>query len=63
MQNVERIRKRCVREGMAAALERRKRSRERATVLNGKGEAQLIAIACASRPRDGRRWTLHNAVR
>ena len=33
--NVERIRKRCVPEGLEAALGRRKRSRERATVLDG----------------------------
>ena len=56
---VEQVRKRCVEEGLEAALGRRKRSRERATVLDGEGEAHLIAIAC-SEPPDGRaRWTLH----
>ena len=56
---VEQVRKRCVLEGLEAALGRRQRSRERATVLDGVGEAQLIAIAC-SEPPDGRtRWTLH----
>ena len=59
VQNVEMIRKRCVLEGLEAALGRRKRSRERATVLDGKGEAQLIAIACSKPPTGRARWTLH----
>ena len=58
VQNVERIRKRCVLEGLEAALGRRKRSRERATVLDGEGEAQLIAIACSEPPSGRARWTL-----
>ena len=57
-QNVERIRKRCVLEGLEAALGRRKRSRERATALDGEGEAQLIAIACSDPPAGRARWTL-----
>ena len=59
VQNVERIRKRCVLEGLEAALGRRKRSRERSTVLDGEGEAQLIAIACSEPPSGRARWTLH----
>ena len=58
-QNVETIRKRCVLEGLEAALGRRTRSRERATVLDGEGEAQLIAIACSDAPAGRARWTLH----
>ena len=57
-QNVERIRKRCVLEGLEAALGRRKRSRERATALDGEGEAQLVAIACSDPPAGRARWTL-----
>ena len=58
-QTVEEVRKRCVEQGLEAALGRRKRSRDRAPVLDGEGEAQLVAIAC-SEPPDGRaRWTLH----
>ena len=57
--NVERIRKRCVLDGLEAALGRRKRSRERATVLNDEGEAQLVAIACSEPPAGRARWTLH----
>ena len=58
-QTVEKVRKRCVEEGLEAASGRRQRSRDRAPVLDGEGEAQLVAIAC-SEPPDGRaRWTLH----
>jgi transposase len=61
-QTVEKVRKRCVEEGLEAALGRRQRSRDRAPVLDGEGEAQLVAIAC-SEPPDGRaRWTLHLLV-
>ena len=56
---VEQVRKRCVLEGMEAALRRRKRSREQATVLDGVGEAQLIAIAFSEPPDERIRWTLH----
>ena len=58
-QNVETIRKRCVLEGLEAALGRRKRSHWRATVLDGEGETQLIAIACSDPPTGRARWTLH----
>ena len=58
-QNVEHIRKRCVLEGLEAALGRHKRSRERGLVLDGAGEARLIAIACSPPPAGWARWTLH----
>ena len=54
-QTVEKVRKRCVQDGFAATLERRKRSRERATVLDGEGEAQLVAIAPVATRRSGGR--------
>jgi len=56
---VERLRKRCVEQGLAAALEREKRRRERRRVLDGKGEARLIALACQQAPEGHARWTLH----
>ena len=49
-------------EGLDAALERRKRSRERARVLDGEAEAQLLAIACSEPPEGCARWTLHLLV-
>ena len=55
---VERIRRRCVDEGVESALERKKQLRRRQKRLDGEGEAQLIAMAC-SQPPDGRaKWTL-----
>jgi transposase len=56
---VEQIRERCVTEGLAAALERKKRSRERARRLDGEAEAQLVSLACSEAPEGQARWTLH----
>ncbi|HUF20540.1 MAG TPA: helix-turn-helix domain-containing protein [Burkholderiales bacterium] len=56
---VERLRKRFVEHGLAAALERQKRRRERKRVLDGKGEARLIALACQAPPAGQARWTLN----
>ena len=55
---VERVRRRCVEEGIESALNRKKQLRRRQKRLDGEGEARLIAIACGE-PPDGRaRWTL-----
>ena len=55
---VERIRKRCVEEGIESALNRKKQLRRRQKILDGEGEARLIAMACGE-PPDGRAsWTL-----
>ncbi len=59
LRTVERLRERCVREGLEAALERRRRSRERSQVLDGEAEARLVAIACSEPPEGCARWTLH----
>lgn len=56
---VEQIRERCVIEGLAAALERKKRSRSRLRRLDGDGEARLISLACSDAPKGYARWTLH----
>jgi transposase len=56
---VEQIRERCVTEGLEAALERKKRSRERSQRLDGEGEARLISLACGDAPEGHARWTLH----
>ena len=55
---VEQIRERCVCEGLQAALERKKRSRERTRVLDGEGEARLVSLACSEPPEGRARWTL-----
>ncbi len=55
---VEQIRERCVCEGLDAALERKRRSRERSRVLDGDGEARLVSLACTNPPEGQSRWTL-----
>ena len=55
---VERVRRRCVEDGIESALNRKKQMRRRQKRLDGEGEARLIAIACGE-PPDGRvSWTL-----
>jgi len=56
---VEQIRERCVTEGLAIALERKKRNKERTQKLDGEGEARLISLACSGVPEGYARWTLH----
>ncbi len=56
---VERVRRRCVEEGLPRALGRKEQVNRRPRKLDGEGEAQLAALAC-SQPPDGRAgWTLH----
>ena len=56
---VERVRRRCVEQGLARALGRKEQLNRRPRKLDGEGEAHLTALAC-SQPPDGRTgWTLH----
>jgi hypothetical protein len=57
--SVDRIRKRFVQEGEQPALERKVRA-EPATepILDGHGEALLIAICCSAAPPGRTRWTM-----
>ena len=55
---VERVRRRCVEEGVEAALERKEQLNRRAKKLDGEGEAHLIALACAEPPEGRVSWTL-----
>lgn len=55
---VERVRRQFVEEGLEAALERRKSRRQYSRVLDGDGEAHLIALACQKPPEGRSRWTL-----
>ncbi len=55
---VERVRKRCVEEGLEAALERRKQVNRKPRKLDGAGEAKLVALACSAPPEGYARWTL-----
>ena len=52
------VRRRFVREGLGAAVFRKKPKRDYTRRLDGEAEAHLIALAC-SKPPEGRvRWTL-----
>jgi len=57
---VRRIRKRAVLHGIDAALERKKQSGpSRKPVLDGRGEARLVQLACSEPPDGHARWTLN----
>ena len=63
---VERVRRRCVEEGVAAALGRKEQLNRRRKKLDGQGEAHpvsstgqaLIALACLPPPEGRVSWTL-----
>ena len=55
---VERVRRRCVEEGIEAALGRREQQRRRPKKLDGAAEAHLIALSCGEPPEGRARWTL-----
>lgn len=55
---VSRLRQRCVEQGLDAALERQARAREKTRVLDGDGEAQMVALMCSEPPPGQSRWTL-----
>jgi len=53
------VRKRFVEEGLEAALERKRQPRRpQKQKLDGKQEAQIIAILCTEQPEGEERWTL-----
>ena len=55
---VQRVRQQFAREGLEATLQRKKPTGRQYRKLDGKQEAQLIALACSQTP-DGRvRWTM-----
>ena len=60
---VERIRRRCVEEGIEAALGRKEQQRRRPKKLDGAAEAHLIALACGEPPEGRARWTLRSRRR
>lgn len=55
---VERVRQRAVREGPLAAIERRPSRAVPRRRLDGRGEAQLIALACGAAPNGREGWSL-----
>ena len=55
---VGRVRRRCVEEGVEAALGRRQQVNRRPRKLDGQGEAHLTAIACSEPPEGRAGWML-----
>lgn len=55
---VERTRKRCVMEGVDAALERKAQANRKKRLLDGEGEAKLAMLACSEPPPGHARWNL-----
>ena len=55
---VERVRRRCVAEGLERALGRKEQLNRRQQRLDGPGEAHLIALACGELPEGRAGWTL-----
>lgn len=57
VRTVERLRQRFVEEGLEAALSERPRP-GKARTLDGRQEAQLIALACSAPPAGRTQWTM-----
>jgi hypothetical protein len=55
---IERVRQRCVVEGIEQALHPRRTSRRYENLLDGVQEAHLIALACGKPPTGYRQWSL-----
>lgn len=58
LSTIARVRKRFVTEGLESALNPRVPKRHRPRILDGEGEAHLIALACSESPEGHARWTL-----
>jgi len=56
---IERMRKQFVEEGLENVLKGRYGNRQYSRKLDGKQEAQLIAMTCGEAPEGRLRWTLH----
>lgn len=55
---IGRIRKRFIEEGLEAALQRKPHSRYRPRIVDGKVEAQIIALACSTPPKGHISWSI-----
>ena len=55
---VERVRRRCVEQGVAAAIGRKRQLNRRPKRLDGDAEARLIAMAVSQPPEGRAAWTL-----
>ena len=58
LSTVARVRESYMRDGLAATLVWRPRSRERSRRLDGRQEAKLVTLACSQPPAGHEHWTL-----
>ena len=56
---VSRVRQRFAERGLEASLRRKEQERRKARLLDGAGEAHLIALVCGAPPDGHKRWGLH----
>lgn len=54
----ERARRQCVTEGLDAALSRKVQVNRKKRILDGKGEAELVRLACSKPPSGRSEWTM-----
>jgi transposase len=55
---IERVRKRFVADGLAAAVRRKRPAREYRRALDGEAEAHLVALSCSKPPEGRTRWSM-----
>jgi hypothetical protein len=55
---IAKVRKTFVEQGLEVALQRKKPDREYEHILDGEGEAHLIALACSEPPAGRAKWSL-----
>jgi len=55
---VERVRERCVMQGIEAALNHTRPQKKREKILDGAAEARLVQLACSEAPTGHESWTL-----
>lgn len=56
---VNRVRQRFAERGLQPSLRRKEQEKRKERLLDGEGEAHLIALACGAPPEGRRRWSLH----
>ena len=55
---IERVRRRFVADGLAAAVRRKRPAREYRRALDGEAEAHLVALSCSKPPKGRTRWSM-----
>lgn len=58
LKKIDRVKRRCVEEGLEVALEKRKPKREYVKKADGDFEAHVVALSCTKPPEGHARWSL-----